>query len=58
MNIRKKSISLLALILLNLWFATSSYAWWNDDWTFRKKLVIDTTAATGTNMKDSAKDVP
>lgn len=53
-----KAISLLALLFINLLFTSTSYAWWNDEWTFRKKLVIDTTPTTGINLQDSAKDVP
>lgn len=32
-------------------------AWWNDEWTFRKQLTID-TAATGANLPTALNDVP
>ena len=37
--------SLLLGILAVLSFSASANAWWNADWTIRKKIVIDTTAS-------------
>ena len=37
---------------------TVSHAWWNDDWQFRKKISLDTTAGTGVDVKGNAAEVP
>jgi biopolymer transport protein ExbB len=46
------------LAIVALLYAGNSFAWWNDDWSFRKKLTIDTTAATGVNIQESPTEVP
>lgn len=43
---------LLLLALPNL-----SYAWWNTDWPYRKKITLDTTDA-GANLKENLAQVP
>lgn len=47
------------LVLLTLFYTTTSFAsWWNDDWSYRKKLTIDTSANTGINIQESPTEVP
>lgn len=41
---RRAALSLLVL-LLSLAAPLSARAWWNPDWNFRKKIVIDPAAA-------------
>jgi len=48
-------ISLLFLLLL---FPSVSHAWWNDDWSFRKSLTVDTTPGTGVDIQSNPADVP
>src|SRR6201996_6266713 len=38
---------LLPILLLALVCPHSAHAWWNDKWTLRKKITIDTTANGG-----------
>ncbi len=41
----KRSLtSLLAATLAVLTLTTSAHAWWNDEWTMRKKVTLDTTS--------------
>ena len=46
---------LVGLLLLMLPLA--SYAWWNDEWTFRKEITLDLSAA-GANIAGNPTDVP
>lgn len=46
---------MLALLLLCMPLA--SYAWWNDEWSFRKEITLD-LSASGANLTGSATDVP
>ncbi|HEY4366975.1 MAG TPA: DUF2341 domain-containing protein [Steroidobacteraceae bacterium] len=46
---------LLALLLLLV--PVISYAWWNDEWNFRKEITLDLSAA-GANIPGSPADVP
>jgi biopolymer transport protein ExbB len=34
-----------------------SHAWWSDDWSFRKKITLNTTES-GVNIKESLASVP
>jgi len=43
--------------LLWLMFPLASQAWWNDEWTFRKEITLD-SSATGANIAGNAADVP
>lgn len=43
------SLIVLAVILL---CAEPSHAWWNKEWSARKKFTVDTTAATGVEIQD------
>ncbi len=45
------------LALLLAVFPAISHAWWNDDWAYRKKLTLDTTA-TGAGIQTTLDDVP
>jgi biopolymer transport protein ExbB len=36
---------------------STAFAWWNDDWTFRKEITLD-LSATGADIKGAAADVP
>src|ERR1700753_3350172 len=47
-----KSMTVLLLALMTtLVFAAPAKAWWNDDWSLRKKITIDASAA-GANITD------
>jgi len=52
----KRLLLLLAAICALLASATS-HAWWNQDWTARKKITLD-TSATGANLGTAAANVP
>jgi biopolymer transport protein ExbB len=46
------------LLFAALLFAPAvSQAWWNNDWNYRKEIVLD-LSATGANVADSTTDVP
>ncbi len=45
----KRHAPLLFLLILAL-AGQSAHAWWNKDWTARKKITVDTSAATGTEI--------
>jgi len=45
---------ILALLVL---FPLSAHAWWNDDWTQRSRITLD-TGATGTNTSEALTMVP
>jgi biopolymer transport protein ExbB len=47
--------SLIAIILLC--FSMKSFAWWNEEWTQRKEIVIN-TMATGADTKAALTDAP
>jgi len=47
--------SLVAIILLC--FSVNAFAWWNEEWTQRKEIVINTTAA-GANTQGALTEVP
>ena len=45
-NIRLKTTKLLVLGVLSLlFFSTSARAWWNNEWTIRKKITLDSAPA-------------
>jgi len=50
---RKLSVALLALCLL----PALAVAWWNEEWGFRKQIILDTTPA-GANIGATVNDVP
>lgn len=58
MNTSLKQFIIIATLFFNMVFASSAYAWWNEDWKFRKKLTIDTTTVTGIDIQDSPQTVP
>ena len=51
----KKPLLLLTYLLTLL--PVSAHAWWNDDWSFRKQLTLDTSAA-GADIKGTLDNVP
>jgi len=51
----KRKALLLVCLLLSL--PALAQAWWNDDWSFRKHLTLDTTPA-GADIKSDLQDVP
>lgn len=51
----KKPLLLLTYLLTLL--PVSAHAWWNDDWSFRKQLTLDTSAAGG-DIKGNLDDFP
>lgn len=58
---RRKSVEVLTLVL-GVWvallcFPTTAAAWWNDEWTLRKKITID-TSPTGSNITDPIGTMP
>jgi len=44
-------------LLLLLCTAVRSYAWWNEDWAFRKEVIVN-TSASGADVKDALADFP
>ena len=42
-----KRVIASALFMLGLMVSTTSHAWWNDEWKFRKALAVDTTPGAG-----------
>ena len=51
----RMSVLLFAGLLLSL--PALAQAWWNDDWSYRKHLTLDTTP-TGADIKGALQDVP
>ena len=51
----KKRLLLLSYLLFLL--PAQAHAWWNNDWSFRKQLTLDTTAA-GADIKGNLEEVP
>ena len=51
----KKRLLLLSYLLFLL--PAQAHAWWNNDWSFRKQLTLDTTAA-GADIQGNLDDVP
>jgi biopolymer transport protein ExbB len=53
-RILKRAVArgVLAVCLVFLFLPLSAHAWWNGDWSIRKKIIIDTTAAGG-NLSES-----
>lgn len=49
----KRGIALLILMCV----PAMASAWWNDDWSFRKQLTVD-TSATGANLQESVDEAP
>ena len=52
----RKSLAALAFVSAAL-LPLTSWAWWNDDWNYRKEITLDTSPAAA-NIADSASDVP
>jgi biopolymer transport protein ExbB len=48
---------LLPILLLSLALSNTAHAWWNDKWTLRKKITLD-TGATGGAISDSIGTTP
>ena len=49
----KRAIALLVLMSVPM----AASAWWNDDWSFRKQLTLD-TSASGANLQESIDEAP
>jgi biopolymer transport protein ExbB len=47
----------LCLLLLPRWSAASETSWWNDDWSYRKPITLDTTSK-GLGMPQATGRVP
>ena len=47
----------LCLLLLPRWSAATEASWWNDDWSYRKPIVLDTTSKGG-DMSQATGRVP
>ena len=47
----------LCLLLLPRWSAATETSWWNDDWSYRKPITLDTTGKGG-DMSQSAGRIP
>jgi biopolymer transport protein ExbB len=47
----------LCLLLLPRWSGAAEASWWNDDWSYRKPITLDTTGK-GANITQSAGRVP
>jgi len=50
-----KHLALLCLLLVSI--PSVANAWWNDQWSFRKKITLDTTIS-GVELAESLKDYP
>jgi biopolymer transport protein ExbB len=48
---------LTGLLWLLLLVPTLSHAWWNEEWSFRKKITLDSSAA-GADTKEAVSEVP
>jgi len=56
--LKNGSIMVLAMLLLLCWATVATaQSWWNDDWQYRRKISINTTAS-GADIKESLMDVP
>src|SRR5262245_61310147 len=53
----KSRVRLLLLGLLLALLPSLAQAWWNEDWAFRKKLTLNTTA-TGAATQEALTDFP
>jgi biopolymer transport protein ExbB len=53
----RKLFACAALLVTAGALPTSALAWWNDDWTFRKEITLDASAA-GADVASSVDDVP
>ena len=49
--------SLTVALVLMLMAPTLSHAWWNEEWSFRKKITLD-TSAVGADTKEGVSEVP
>jgi len=58
MKYNKISVVIIINLILVLLSIQNANAWWNDDWTFRKKINIDTTPVTGADIADSSVEIP
>ena len=47
----------ILLVLLVFSWATEANAWWNDNWQYRKKIILDTTL-TGADIKENLDEAP
>ncbi|RUL63087.1 MotA/TolQ/ExbB proton channel family protein [Dyella dinghuensis] len=47
----------LCLLLLPRWSAASETSWWNDDWSYRKPITLDTTSK-GASMSQATGRIP
>jgi biopolymer transport protein ExbB len=47
----------LCLLLLPRWSAASETSWWNDDWSYRKPITLDTTSK-GAGMSQATGRIP
>jgi biopolymer transport protein ExbB len=50
---------LFAVVLVSVFFSwlSPAYAWWNEEWRYRKRIVFDTTA-TMADIKEDVAEVP
>ena len=48
---KRATTNLLKIVLVGIvagfTFSSTAQAWWNNEWTIRKKIIIDTSAAGG-----------
>ena len=47
----------IALLVTLLVAPMSVQAWWNEDWSYRKEITLD-TSATGAGLNEALSDVP
>ena len=57
MNRAKKIKSLMVAVLAVAFLSCTANAWWNDEWTLRKKITLD-TSEKGLGLADAAGTVP
>ncbi len=54
---RPHALFMLVLTLLGTAWGQNAYAWWNNDWAFRKEITFDLTPA-GADISGTPTDVP
>jgi biopolymer transport protein ExbB len=57
MGLIRNVAKVLTLAMVGTLFSPSAFAWWNDDWAFRKEITFDLSPA-GANIAGSPADTP
>ena len=57
MCVKRSIMSACMLLVIFLMIPADGFAWWNDQWQYRRKISFDTTAA-GADIKENLSEVP